>query len=61
MLTPSQVDFADVTYYSRNNFKKAEWAFKNGIKQSTSCEAQSKEQLRTNLQAEIEFRLSRAR
>ena len=48
-------------YYSRNNFKKAEWAFKNGIKQSTSCEAQSKEQLRTNLQAEIEFRLSRAR
>ena len=24
-------------YQSKNNFKKAEWAFKNGIKQAVSC------------------------
>merc|ERR1712079_280467 len=48
-------------YFSKNNLKKAEWAFKNGIKQATSCEALSKHQLRCYLTAEVEFRLSRAR
>ena len=48
-------------YFAKNNFKKAEWAFKNGIKQSTSGKAKSKDQLRKFLGTEVEFRLSRAR
>ena len=48
-------------YFAKNNFKKAEWAFKNGIKQSTSGTAKSKDQLRQFLGAEVEFRLCRAR
>lgn len=48
-------------YSAKNNFKKAEWAFKNGIKQTTCQPARSKEQLRSMLAAEIEFRLDRAR
>jgi len=48
-------------YSAKNNFKKAEWAFKNGIKQTTGQEPKSKEQLRSFMTAEIEFRISRAR
>merc|ERR1712130_439630 len=49
-------------YQSKNNFKKAEWAFKNGIKQAVGCEAlRSKEQLRAVIAAELEFRLERAK
>ena len=48
-------------YFSKGNMKKAEWAFKNGIKQSTCSEAASKEQLRSFYLAEVEFRLCRAR
>jgi len=49
-------------YQSKNNFKKAEWAFKNGIKQAVGCETlRSKEQLRTVIGAELEFRLQRAK
>merc|ERR1712032_51135 len=49
-------------YQSKNNFKKAEWAFKNGIKQAVGCETlRSKEQLRAVIGAELEFRLQRAK
>merc|ERR1719348_2041554 len=48
-------------YFAKNNFKKAEWAFKNGIKQALSSSPKSKEQLRSSLMAEVEFRLLRAR
>ena len=49
-------------YCSKNNFKKAEWAFKNGIKQAVGGEQpRSKEQLRAVVGAEVEFRLNRAR
>merc|ERR1711974_591000 len=49
-------------YQSKNNFKKAEWAFKNGIKQAVGGEAlRSKEQLRAVIGAELEFRLERAK
>jgi len=48
-------------YFAKKNYKKAEWAFKNGIKQTESGEARSREQLRLTLMAEVEFRLSRAR
>jgi len=49
-------------YQSKNNFKKAEWAFKNGIKQAVGCESlRSKEQLRAVIGAELEFRLQRAK
>lgn len=48
-------------YSSKNNFKKAEWAFKNGIKQTIGKPACSKEQLRIILETEMEFRLNRAR
>merc|ERR1711974_452221 len=49
-------------YQSKNNFKKAEWAFKNGIKQAVGCEAlRSKEQLRAVIGAELEFRLERVK
>jgi len=48
-------------YTAKKNFKKAEWAFKNGIKQTAGKPARSKEQLRRIIMAEIEFRLARAR
>ena len=48
-------------YSAKKNFKKAEWAFKNGIKQTAGQPARSKEQLGIILAAEIEFRLDRAR
>ena len=48
-------------YFAKKNYKKAEWAFKNGIKQTESGDARSREQLRLTLMAEVEFRLSRAR
>ena len=44
-------------YSAKKNVKKAEWAFKNGIKQT----ARSKEQQRSILATVIEFRLDRAR
>eukprot|EP00092_Neocalanus_flemingeri_P005380 GFUD01005797.1.p1 GENE.GFUD01005797.1~~GFUD01005797.1.p1 ORF type:complete len:1109 (+),score=391.68 GFUD01005797.1:341-3667(+) len=48
-------------YSAKKNFRKAEWAFKNGIKQTAGQPARSKDQLRSILTAEIEFRLNRAR
>ena len=48
-------------YSAKKNFKKAEWAFKNGIKQTAGQPARSQEQLRSILATEIEFRLDRAR
>ena len=48
-------------YFLKNNHKKAEWAYKNGIKQAASSEIKSKEQLRSVLMAEVEFRFSRAK
>ena len=48
-------------YSAKKNFKKAEWAFKNGIKQTAGQPARSKEQLRSILVTEVEFRLDRAR
>ena len=40
---------------------KAEWAFRNGVKQAAGSVARSREQLRAFTAAEIEFRLARAR
>ena len=40
---------------------KGEWAFNNGVKQTAGQPARSKEQLRSILATEIEFRLGRAR
>ena len=48
-------------YFLKNNLKKAEWAYKNGIKQATLNEIKSKMQLRSVLLAEAEFRYSRAK
>jgi len=48
-------------YNSKANYRKAEWAFKNAIKQATSHKPCSREQLRTILEVEIEFRINRAR
>ena len=48
-------------YFIKNNHKKAEWAYKNGVKQAAATNIKSKEQLRSFLLAEVEFRFSRAK
>jgi len=49
-------------YASKNNWKKAEWAYSTGIKQVTDLEkpAKSKNQMKIVLETEVEFRIQRA-
>ena len=50
-------------YSMKNNWKKAEWAYATGLKQLTDNNkpAKSKDQLKTIVASEMEFRLQRAR
>ena len=48
-------------YRAKKNYKKAEWAFKNGIQQAGGKPARSKEQLSNIFRVEVEFRLDKAR